>query len=94
MENLITNAIVVAFEKIENQLDKEYSKLYFNFNDEKLKLIFSTLHKDIIFCFERMNQRLPSIEEGNHYWANESRILQSSIEIALNLENKLKDSNL
>ncbi|HDV7429710.1 TPA: protein kinase family protein, partial [Campylobacter jejuni] len=94
MEDKIVNAIEVAFDEIKNDIYTKSVDLYSIFGNEKLQLIFSTLHENIIFCFKRMNERLPSIEEGNHYWANESRILKSSIEIALNLENKLKDSNL
>ncbi|ELO9627175.1 protein kinase family protein, partial [Campylobacter jejuni] len=94
MEDKIVNAIEVAFDEIKNNIYTKSVDLYSIFGNEKLQLIFSTLHENIIFCFKRMNERLPSIEEGNHYWANESKILKSSIELALNLEKKLKDSNL
>ncbi|EPP7404257.1 protein kinase family protein [Campylobacter coli] len=94
MEDKIVNAIEVAFDEIKNNIYTKSVDLYSIFGNEKLQLIFSTLHENIIFCFKRMNERLPSIEEGNHYWTNESKILKSSIELALNLEKKLKDSNL
>ncbi|MBZ7940081.1 protein kinase family protein [Campylobacter sp. LH-2024] len=91
--NIVINAITVSFNQIKENIHKDYLKLYSGFDNENLRLIFSTLHKDIIFCFERMNERLPTFKKEAHYWANESGKLKSSIEMVFSLQKKLKDSD-
>ncbi|AJC85365.1 protein kinase family protein [Campylobacter peloridis] len=94
MEDKIINSIEIAFDEIKYQTNAEYVALYYIFDNEKLQLIFSTLHEKIMSCFQKMNTRLPSTEEDNYYWAGESGTLKHSIELALELQKKLKNSSL
>ncbi|EGK8097172.1 protein kinase family protein [Campylobacter lari] len=94
MEDKIINSIEIAFDEIKYQTNAEYVALYYIFDNEKLQLIFSTLHEKIMSCFQKMNRRLPSTEKGNYYWASESGTLKHSIELALELQKKLKNSSL
>lgn len=93
-EQLIKNSITNAYNKLsKNTLTSAYKKLYSDFKNEKLQIIFSTLHDNIITCFNKMNERLPVIKSNNnYYWANESRILKSSIETSFLLQKELENS--
>lgn len=60
-----------------------------------MQIIFSTLHSEIIKDFKAMNERLPVTQTSiRHYWAENSRRLKESIEIAKQLEKELKNSEL
>lgn len=54
----------------------------------------SSLHYNFITLFKRMNERLPTQDNGNHYWADPSRELIKTIEITLGLYNALKSDEL
>ncbi|TLD83269.1 protein kinase family protein [Helicobacter sp. MIT 11-5569] len=92
--NHILNAIVSAEKELGERLNNEYKNLYKNINNNRLQIIFSTLHADIISCFKAMNNRLPATKTSNrHYWAQNSRILKKAIEVSQRLEKQLKDSS-
>lgn len=94
MQNIISNAITAVEKELENVLNNEYKELYKNIENEKLQIIFSTLHSQIIACFKAMNQRLPATETSNkHYRAEESRKLLQAINISKRLEKQLKETN-
>lgn len=73
-------------------LDNEFSDMYSSIENVKLKEILSTLHYDFTTLFRTMNERLPTGENGAHFWADPSRKLISSIEIALGLYSTLKNT--
>jgi Serine/threonine protein kinase len=75
-------------------INAEFSDLYVGVSHIKLREIFSTLHYDLISLFRTMNERLPTDENGNHFWAEPSRSLIATIEITLGLFNALKTTNL
>lgn len=62
--------------------------------NDRLREILCTLHYDFITLFETMNERLPTNDDELHYWADPSRKLIRTIEIALGLYNTLKYDKL
>ena len=75
-----------------DQLRNEYTKLYYEFPNNKIQIIFSVLHNILNENYERMNERLPTKEHSVYFWADESRNLIFAIEIIRDMEQKLKDS--
>ena len=69
---------------------REYVELYKNFTDERLRIIFSTFHYCLIELFKRMNERLPSPEGNNHFWAQPSRELRYIILVIFEMEEFFK----
>ncbi len=88
----VDNTIEVQYRKLNGGLSKEYESLYDGFSNEKLKLVFSTLHSNLIYLFDKMNSRLPTHEEGRYFWADDSRGLIQSIDIISQLNKALKGS--
>lgn len=88
----LTNYIEVKYKELESYLNYEYVDLYKKFNNERLEEIFSTLHHIITRNYDAMNSRLPTNENPNHFWAENSRELIMAIENINNLEKSLKDT--
>ncbi|MDO7253665.1 protein kinase family protein [Helicobacter cappadocius] len=89
----IRNTITSTKKQLENLLTEEYITLYNDFEDCDLKLIFSTLHKQIIKCFKSMNSRLPATENSNrYYWADDSRALLQVLKISKKFQEELKNT--
>ncbi len=87
------NAIEAHYRKLDDRLSNEYEELYESFSNEKLQLLFSTLHTMIINSFNSMNDRLPTNDIPAHFWADPSRVLIEGIEIIEALERSLKKSD-
>lgn len=68
----------------------EYEELYSDISNEKLRTIFSWLHGGYISLFKTLNERLPSGENGAHFWADPSRELIFIIELTISLQSSLK----
>lgn len=79
-------------ELVEKGLNVEFSDLYNSFENVKLREVLTTLHYYFIILFRTMNERLPTGENGAHFWADPSRELISIIEITIGLYNTLKNS--
>ncbi len=86
------NQIINSF--IENKLQEfgcdtsnKFFALYSQVKNEKLKLLFSSLHAALNELIKKMNTRIP----GGHFWANESRyllwVIQTIYELHTNLAN-------
>lgn len=89
----IENYIESKYREVENMgIETEYDELYKSVKHNKLKIILSTLHYYYIELFRSMNQRLPTNDNGSHFWAEPSRSLINIINISLNLYEKLKNS--
>lgn len=73
-------------------INMEFADLYLGVEHEKLREMLTTLHHNFISLFKLMNERLPTNDFGNHFWANPSRDLIKIIEITLELYNALKSS--
>ncbi|WP_420588753.1 protein kinase family protein [Bacterioplanoides sp.] len=86
------NAIETHYRKLAGGLSNEYEGLYEPFENEKLRILFSTLHTMLMSAFDSMNHRLPTAEESAHFWADPSRELIQAIEIVEALERSLKRS--
>jgi serine/threonine-protein kinase len=89
---MIDNTIETHYRKLDGRLSNEYEELYESFNNEKLKLLFSTLHTMLINSFNSMNDRLPTTDISAHFRADPSHELIESIEIIEALERSLKNS--
>lgn len=88
----VENAIENHYRKLADGLSNEYEELYESFENERLRILFSTLHTMLISAFDSMNHRLPTAEEPAHFWADPSRELIQAIEIVEALERSLKRS--
>lgn len=90
------NTIETAYRELEFFREgiesNEYTNLYKNVENSKLREIFSILHYLFIYLFNEMNKRLPTKETAAHFWAEPSRELIKIIDVSLNLEKKLKDT--
>jgi serine/threonine-protein kinase len=75
-------------------INTEFLELYSGITHTKLREILSTLHYNFIFLFKTMNERLPTNDSTAHFWADPSRRLIKTIEIALGLYNALKNDKL
>lgn len=83
----LENFIIGFFKK--NSSNDEYMSLYQDFQDSEVQSLFSTLHSNLVFCFEELNNR---IQRGNnHFLANDSRFLLSIIKTIDEL-NKIETS--
>jgi len=90
----ILNAITSAEKELKENWNNKYKDLYKNIDNPKLQIIFSTLHANIVTCFEKMNTRLPATEISNkHYWAENSRQLLQAINISKRLKKQLKETS-
>lgn len=90
----LDNAIEIAYRKLQDNISDEYEELYQSIPHKKLRIVFSTLHATIMSLFDKMNLRLPTHEDGNYYWAEESRQLIQSIEMVNQLQNNLNKTSL
>lgn len=86
------NVIYSILKKYEGQIDKTYSELYQEFNDENIINLLSLLHGKLVKCFEAMNQRLPTKEYEGHYLADDSRQLILAINSIRDLKGTVKDT--
>ena len=86
------NAIESHYRKLFDILNNEFEDLYESIKNDKLRILFSTLHSSITSLFDSMNNRLPTDEETAHFWADPSRELIRSIETIEALERSLKSS--
>lgn len=86
------NAIESHYRKLFDILNNEFEDLYESINNDKLRILFSTLHFSVTSLFDSMNNRLPTDEDTAHFWADPSRELIRSIETIEALERSLKNS--
>lgn len=86
----VENYIESQYRLIVDHINIEYLNLYKSFSNEKLQEIFSTIQHLFVVNYSAMNDRLPTGDYGNHYWANNSRELILAIEVLRGLERVLK----
>ena len=71
------NTIETAYRELEIFREgiesNEYTNLYKNVENNKLREIFSILHYLFIYLFNKINKRLPTKETTAHFWAEPSR---------------------
>ena len=90
IENLIVSKHKDFFFRFD--LNKEFENLYSSVEKIELREIFETSHHEINRLCRRMNERLPTGERGEHYWASESRDLLLIVDTVLELYSNLKGS--
>lgn len=74
------------------QINPEFADLYAVIDHQRLREILTGLHYNYVSLFRTMNERLPTNENGAHFWADPSRQLINSIEITIGLYNTLKNT--
>lgn len=90
----IENYIETVYRELqENGLNSEFTDLYEGVAHKKLREIFETLHYNLLDSFKTMNERLPTNENGAHFWADPSRKLIREIELIFGMFNNLKSSS-
>ena len=82
----------IAELKLELELTDEYEDLYKSFSRNDIILILSTLHSSLLQLFKTMNNRLPTKDFCNHFWAEPSRNLIDIIDKIETLQRKLNKS--
>lgn len=84
------NLITAQYKELLEYKNLEFIDLYESVTDEKLKVVFSTLHGNLVSLFKLMNERLPTLTESAHFWADPSRDLIKIIDILRTLHRGLK----
>lgn len=69
----IDNYLEGIYHKIANCENDKYDWLYKGFYNNKMRIILSTLHNLITEIYEKMNTRLPTVDNVSYCWAAESR---------------------
>ncbi|MEI3653637.1 protein kinase family protein [Lactococcus lactis subsp. lactis] len=90
----LINAITTSYKELTDDINLEYVDLYKEFEDEKLRMVLSTLHHLLTESYITMNQLLPSEDYTRHFWAEDSRKLIKIINIINKLKGKLLNSEL
>lgn len=90
----LINAITTSYKELTYDINLEYVDLYKEFEDEKLRMVLSTLHHLLTESYITMNQLLPSEDYTRHFWAEDSRKLINIINIINKLKGKLLNSEL
>lgn len=89
----IENYIETQYRELKARgLNNEFEDLYSGIEHIKLREILTTLHYDFTSLFRVMNERLPTVDFEAHFWAEPSRALIFTIEMAIGLFNALKGS--
>lgn len=86
----VDNYIESQYRLLGDRINIEYLDLYQSFLSKKLQEIFSTIQHIFVVNYSAMNERLPTGDYGNHYWADNSRELILAIEVLRGLERVLK----
>lgn len=89
----VDNYIESQYRLLCDRINIEYLDLYQSFSKRKLQEIFSTIQHLFIVNYSAMNDRLPTGNLGNHYWADNSRELILAIEVLRGLERVLKTTD-
>ena len=89
----VDNYIESQYRLLCDRINIEYLDLYQSFSKRKLQEIFSTIQHLFIVNYSAMNDRLPTGDLGNHYWADNSRELILAIEVLRGLERVLKTTD-
>lgn len=88
----IENFIEAKYRELGERINTEHIDLYKNFSNDRLKEVFSTIHNMFVVNYEAMNTRLPTTDSTAYYWADNSRELLLAIDILINLERALNQT--
>ena len=90
--DVTTNFIENIYRDLREEITPEYAELYAYTSNDKLREILSTLHAGLVNNFKIMNERLPTNEYEQHFWADPSRDLIKYIEMSKRLQRGLKNT--
>ena len=91
----VENFLESKLREIESRWDVdfvEYQHLYKSVANQRLKKIFSWLHREYINLFTYLNKRLPTYNSEAHFWAAQSRELIFVINLTNTLQKELEKS--
>lgn len=88
----LNNSIEEQYRGLSDVLTDDYIELYADIKNDKLKLLFSTLHALLISSFKKMNDRLPTGSTFGYFLAEDSRTLIGIIDRIETLQRKLAKS--
>ncbi len=88
----LENFIEWKYQELQPFINLENIDLYDEIKHSKLKDIFATLHHMFLSMYKLMNERLPTDVNPAYFWADSSRQLILAIDISINLQRTLKDS--
>lgn len=86
----VDNHIESQYRLLGDRINIEFIDMYQSFSSKKLQEIFSTIHHLFVVNYSAMNERLPTGDYENHYWADNSRELILAIDVLKSLERVLK----
>ena len=89
----VNNHIENVYRELLPYQNIEYEDLYQTFKHPKLQEIFSTIHHLLVDNYKAMNNRLPTKENTEHFWADNSRELILAIDCIQGLQRALKNSS-
>ena len=84
----LDNSIEIKYRELGVRINVEYIELYSGFSNHRVQEILSTLHSMLINNYNAMNDRLPTVDSTNHFWAENSRELLLAID-TINSLNRL-----
>lgn len=90
VENFIVGQHRKYLQARTDELNWEYLDLYDAVSQKQLRELLAAIHADLVMLFEMMNRRLPTGDDGAHFWADESRSLIFAIEIVTTLRSQLE----
>lgn len=70
--------------------DQQLASLYKSVENPRLRELFVVMHADLVDLFKTMNSRLPTTDEGAHFWADPSRDLIVIINTIRDLQTNLR----
>lgn len=93
IENFIEGQYRKSFQSVPySECDQQYAELYRKIPHNKMREMFVAFHAKLTSLFDEMNSRLPTGENGAHYWADQSRSLIAIIETVRTLQGELKNT--
>lgn len=81
-------------QEIKSYINDKYAYLYEDVYDNKMQIIFSTLHNLLIVNFHEMNSKLPTKNDTAYFWAESSRNLLFAIDTICEVQQNLEESDL
>lgn len=74
------------------EANHDFTELYENVSQKQLREIFVVMHAKLNDLFDQMNSRLPTGNDGAHFWAEQSRELIWELDILYGLQKQLANT--
>lgn len=92
--SIVDSYIENKLREIKSYINDKYAYLYEDVYDNKMQIMFSTLHNLLIVNFKEMNSKLPTKNDTAHFWAESSRNLLFAIDTICEVQQNLEESDL